>query len=82
MYGRRHHLADTTLRDIGGQARNKFEDIQDRGIKLSKTAGRSVRVYVQRKPWIAVGLFSFLAAITGFVFGRRGKYVKYSRRNR
>jgi len=82
MYSRRHALTDTTLREIGTQARDKFEDLQDQGIKLSKTARRSVVTYVHKKPWVVVGLFSFFAAMTGFIFGRRGKYQKYSRRSR
>lgn len=70
---RRHVLTDTTLREFGNQARDRFEDIQNQGAKFSRDTAQSVDTYVHKEPWKMLGIFSLVFGLFGFFFGRSGR---------
>lgn len=64
---------ETVLEDIKSEAKKRLAQIGDTGLKKSKQAAQALDDYSYKKPWIVVAVFAALAAIVGFILGRKSK---------
>lgn len=68
------------LQDLAAETKKKLTIFQSRTLEASKEAVKSVNTYAHQKPWVLVGLFSFLAGIFGFYLsGMSGRKLRKSR---